>query len=167
LHSIVVAHILWEYGLLAYGLVAIASTNYSLCSALLPERVALMLSFHHGGVLALRVAHHVAFPAYVTYFSRMNPLPAMDEVARASDPDKAVNGGVDDESVAERLEKVRRTVDHNFHAIQRAWTYRSKLPNLVDPLKKSQVAPASPATSIVVRPRSTPSKPASPLPKKA
>ena len=62
--------------------VAVVSTDYKLCSRILPERVALLLAFHHIGVLLLRSALHVFFPAYVAWYSNRHPLdPSSEKVS--------------------------------------------------------------------------------------
>lgn len=157
LFNLVRLHIIFECGLIVYGIVAVVQTNYDLCSAILPETVSIYLAIH-GSMLLIRALHHIAFPHYVRWYSDHNPLPDVADKERAVDADKKASDKETVASAKARLERIRAVADANFHIVQQAWRHRERLPKELkdparSPTKNKKVVPLSP-TSIVVRPRS-------------
>ena len=162
-HRLLQLHVLCDLSLMVFGAMAILTTNDLLCSMLLPKAVANLLLIQ-GVVLILRILEHFLFPWCVWSFNRRNPLGKVAGPKRAGNHErKTAKYDLDDG--ADDWEKVRAILDYNFHKIQTAWTYREKLPKLLDPAdknkknkkkkkkKSNRVAPAG--QQIVVRPRSS------------
>jgi len=155
LHKLVCLHIAWELLLLVYGTLSIVSTDYDVCSELLPGAVSVLMMVH-GTVLFFRIGHHIMFPLGIVIYKRRNPLAVLPEAGRVAN--EMAEPTLPVESPEKTKQRIQQIVDTNFHKIQVAFNERKRLPTLTDPKrpvgkgqKKPRVAPAA----IVVRPRST------------
>mmetsp|Transcript_88749 Transcript_88749/g.177441 ORF Transcript_88749/g.177441 Transcript_88749/m.177441 type:complete len:257 (+) Transcript_88749:98-868(+) len=155
LHWLLRVHIVFDLLILVYGALAVATVNPQLCSLKLPKAVSIVLYIQFV-VLLYRISLHVLFPAYVAWYEGKNPLPDIPDPGRTGF-ERAGDGLERDETATERLGRMRKLMDTNFHAIQTAWTHREKIGNLKSTNKKVAPSPSkddTPHATIVVRSRS-------------
>lgn len=129
LHKLVQFHILFDWFIIVYGIIAVITTNDELCSSILPRTVTKLL-FLHGFTVSFRTLQHMVFPAIVHCYAKLHPM------ADIPDPALVKGGTMGNDEVDEKerhAERVRKIVDYNFHVVQEAFVYRERLPPLVDP----------------------------------